>query len=106
MRKRIGFAHPSIRGEHGNAAFVERSANVVRSRHQLAGWQPRRDEMRVLVHCQDRHPVGGLVREAEQVIHLAHRVGERTASGNHGQRDTPAGLEDLRQNVLEVFDPR
>jgi hypothetical protein len=46
------------------------------------------------------------VRETEEVVDLADRVGEWTATRDNEERHTSAGVGDLGQHGLEVLDAR
>jgi hypothetical protein len=48
--------------------------------------------------------VRGFVRETEEVVYLADRIGEWTATGDNEKRHTSAGVGDLCQHGLEVLD--
>src|SRR5439155_6701864 len=48
------------------------------------------EQVSVLVHGEDRHPVRGRVVEPEPAVGPAHGVGERPAARDHHQRPRPA----------------
>jgi len=57
VRQRIGVAQPAVRRKHRNRSRVDRGYHLRRTSYDHAAAQARRDEVRVLIHGEHRHPV-------------------------------------------------
>ena len=105
--QRVGFAQPSIGREHRDTDRASSAtADLARFRDDHAARQPCRDEMRVLVHGQHRHPVRRIIGEMEIAIHLAHGIGERSSSRHDQQPPRPRGRADRCERGVEELGVR
>lgn len=102
MRERIFFAQPRIGCQHWNTLRREGTVNIVGTRHQDTHWQPRCDDVRVLIHCEDRHPMRSIIAERQRAIDIAHRICERAATWYNQQRYMATGSGYLRKDGIEV----
>lgn len=58
--------------------------------------------MRVLVHRQHRHPVSGVIREAELAVHLPHSFGKGTTARHDQYSTRTRGVRDGCEHGVEV----
>src|SRR5512134_379449 len=80
---------------------MQRCLDLARGADHLPSRQPRRDELRVLIHRQDCHPMSRVVRETDLTIDVADQVGERTTARNHEKREVSAYCLDLPEDGVE-----
>ena len=85
---------------------AKRGGDLARVLDERAAGQPRRDEMRVLIHGQHGHPVRRIIGEPEPPIHFADRVGEGPAARHDQQSTRAGGGADRRERGVEMFSAR
>jgi len=101
--ERVSLAQPARWRKHRHVAGAERRRHLAPFRDDYGADQARRNEVRVLVHGQNRHPVGRIIRESEPAIHFADRIGERPTARYNEQSTVPGGGADRRKRGIEVF---
>jgi len=65
---------------------VECGRDLARLGDQRRAGQPRRDEVRVLIHREHRHPVRRGIGESEATVGVADSIGERPTTRNDQKR--------------------
>jgi hypothetical protein len=103
VRERVGLVQPARGRKHRHVSGADRRRHLARPRDEHRADQARRDEVRVLVHGQNRHPVGRIIREPKPAIHFADRISERPAARNNEQATVPGSSADRRERGIEVF---
>jgi len=88
VREGIARAHPSVGSEDRHSAGDRGAQRVERLGEPGAGYVVG-EQVSVLVHPEDGHPVRRLLRGADVPLGAADLVGEGAAAGNHDHR--PAG---------------
>ena len=110
MRQRIRVEQPARRRDHRQAAGLDRLENRARIvDHDRGAAQPRRDQVRILIHREDGHPVRGRLRQSHPAIHAADGIREGPATRHDheaaGLRRRGRGRERAVEN-LDVSDER
>jgi hypothetical protein len=102
MGQRVFFAQPHIRCQHWNALPGPGPIDIVAPSDQDTVGQSRRDGMSALIHCEDGHPMRGIVAKPQRAIGNAYGIGERPAPGHNQQRYCVARRGDLSKDRIEV----
>jgi hypothetical protein len=79
--------------------------DLVRPGHEPPITESIDDEVRVLIHRQNGHPVSDVVGEHKPPIHIPDSVRKWPSAGNNEQRDLTACKGNLGEDPVEVFRP-
>ena len=100
VRERVGLAQPRIGREHRELACGHGLFDLRRPAHQAARVRKTAQQVRVLVHGEDGHPVGGAGAGIVTGTRLSHRVREGSAAGHD---DQPVSLRDLFEHAESLL---
>lgn len=103
VRKRIGLDQPSRWRQNRHTPCAQHPGDFSRLGDELTIGQPGRNEVGELVHGQYRHPVCRIITETKPAIHLAHSVGERSASRHNQQPASFGAVPDRGQRGIEML---
>jgi len=79
MRERIGGTHPPGRSYDGDLSRRKGLPDFARIFHDHCSGNPIGEHIGVLIHRQDRHPVGGSGREADSALEGPDGIGKGAA---------------------------